>query len=168
VTRAAAEETDGRAELVLPTATTRAQVFAATAGLAGAGAALLMLAFGLSASVSFGLQEGGVADSLGRVLPAAAVQLPAIWLVLALALAVWAGRARLSYLAWVILVVALVLGQLGELLGLPAWMIDLSPYSHVPRLPVEEMSWPPVLALTGLAGLVGAAAWWRYRARDIG
>jgi ABC-2 type transport system permease protein len=168
VTRAAAEETDGRAELVLPTRTTRAQVFAATAGLAGAGATLLMLAFGLSASVSFGLQEGGVAESLGRVLPAAVVQLPAIWLVLALALAVWAGRARLSYLAWVILVVALVLGQLGELLGLPTWMVDLSPYSHVPRLPVEEMSWPPVLALTGLAGLVAAAAWWRYRARDIG
>lgn len=168
VTRAAAEENDGRAELVLPTSTTRAGVFAATWGLASGGAMVLMLVFGLSASVSFGLQEGGVGDSLGRVLPAALVQLPAIWLMTALALVAWSWRARLVHLAWVALVVGLVLGELGELLGLPRWMVDASPYSHTPRLPVEDLSWPPLVALLAAAVAVTGAAWWRYRGRDIG
>lgn len=168
VTRAAAEENEGRAELVLPTGTTRDAVFVATwvqAWLASAG---VMLVFGLSASVSFGIQEGDVGGSLRRVLPGALVQLPALWLMTALALGVWAWRARLVHLVWVLLVAGLVLGELGELLGLPRWMVDLAPYSHVPRLPLEAMSWPPVLALLAVAVVVAGLAWLRYRSRDIG
>lgn len=168
VTRAAAEETEGRAELVLPTLTTRTGVFVATWAHAWGGSLLVMLAFGLSASVAFGLQEGGVGAALGRVLPAALVQLPAAWVVAALALAAWSWRARLVHLAWVALVAFLILAELGELLGLPSWSIDLAPYSHVPRLPVEEMAWPPLVALLGVSAAVVAAAWWRYRGRDIG
>jgi len=60
------------------------------------------------------------------------------------------------------------LGQLGELLRLPQWAIDLSPYVHVPRMPAEPFAAGPSLALTGLAAALLVASWWRYRTRDIG
>jgi ABC-2 type transport system permease protein len=44
----------------------------------------------------------------------------------------------------------------------------LSPYSHVPKVPAEAMSWPPVLVLATIAIVLVGTAWWRYRERDIG
>ena len=46
---------------------------------------------------------------------------------------------RFAGLAWAALVVALLLGQLGELLQLPQWLMDVSPYTHVPQVPVADM-----------------------------
>ena len=37
------------------------------------------------------------------------------------------------------------LGQLGESLRLPAWVVGLSPYHHVPKYPAEAFLWRPEL-----------------------
>ena len=71
-------------------------------------------------------------------------------------------------LGWAVLGLFFVLGQLGELLGLPGWVIGLSPYTHAPAMPAEAFAPAPALVLTALAAALLAAAWWRYRARDIG
>ena len=71
-------------------------------------------------------------------------------------------------LGWAFLVFFLTVGQLGELLRLPQTVIDLSPYVHVPKMPVESFAVGPSLLLTGLAAALLAASWLRYRARDIG
>ncbi len=62
----------------------------------------------------------------------------------------------------------MVLGQLGDLLHLPGWVTGLSPYAHVPAMPVEAFAAAPALVLTALAALLLVTAWWRYGARDIG
>jgi ABC-2 type transport system permease protein len=59
-----------------------------------------------------------------------------------------------------------VLGQLGPVLHLAAWLTDLSPFSHVPRLPGGEWDWGPlwmaaVAAALACAGLAG------FRRRDL-
>ncbi len=67
-----------------------------------------------------------------------------------------------------LLVLFLSVGQLGELLGLPSWVIDLSPYAHVPRMPVESFDVVPLAVMTGLAAALLGVGWFGYRARDIG
>jgi ABC-2 type transport system permease protein len=54
------------------------------------------------------------------------------------------------------LVVALLLGQLGQLLQLPQWVMDLSPYTHIPTVPTADVRWTPLIVLCLLAaGLIG-------------
>ena len=62
----------------------------------------------------------------------------------------------------------MTLGQVGELLRFPTSALDLSPYTDVPRMPVEDFVWAPELALALVAVLLLLGAWIRYRARDIG
>ncbi len=67
----------------------------------------------------------------------------------------------------VALVVALPLGRLGELLQLPQRLMNLSPYTHVPQVPVSAMTWTPMVASTLAAGFmaVGVVG---FRRRDAG
>ena len=83
-------------------------------------------------------------------------------------MAAYALRGRWALGGWALLVAFLTLGQLGELLRLPQWLVDASPYVHVPKMPVEAFAPTPALVMTLLAAVVLLVAWWRYRARDIG
>jgi ABC-2 type transport system permease protein len=47
-------------------------------------------------------------------------------------------------------------------------VVGLSPYVHVPRMPVEPFALEPSLVLTGLAAVLLAGSWWRFQTRDIG
>jgi ABC-2 type transport system permease protein len=159
-----AEENDGRTEEVLATATTRSGTFAAIAVVALGGAAWLLLVTGVAMAIgSIGAEVSG-----GQVLAAALVQIPAVWVVAALALVAVAVRSRWAIAGWVLVVAFFLLGPLAELLRLPGWVAGLSPYSHVPKVPAEQLHVTPLLTLTLLATLLVVAAWWRYRERDIG
>jgi len=168
VTRMAAEESVGRAEVVLAAASPRGLVFVTAAVGVLVGSAILLLTFGLGAGISYGLQGGGVGHELGRLVPAALVQAPAVWVVAALAILAWSLGARWGFLGWVLLATFLLLGQIGELLELPQAVIDLSPYAHAPGAPAESVVWGVQAALVGIAAVVLGGAWARYRTRDIG
>jgi ABC-2 type transport system permease protein len=170
VLRLGSEEDDGRVEPVLAGAVSRARAFGAYLGTAVVGTLVLVLATGLTSGLARGYDAGDVAAQLGRELLAGLVQAPAAWLLAALAGALVGLRPAWVALTWVVLGAAVVLGQLGELLDLPGWVRDLSPYSHVPLLPaptVPVADLVPLLVLSALAAglaLVGVAA---YRRRDI-
>lgn len=159
-----AEERDGRTEEVLATATTRTTTFLAVALVAIGGAAWLLLVTG----AAMALGSIGAQVSAGAVLAAALVQIPAVWVVAALALLAVAVRSSWAVAGWVLVIAFFLVGPLAELLQLPGWVAGLSPYSHVPKVPAESVRAVPELALTLLATLLLAAAWWRYRERDIG
>jgi ABC-2 type transport system permease protein len=163
-----ADEHDGRTEQVLATATSRLRAFVATTLVALVGSAWLLLVTGIALSLGYGGVGGGLGTAFGDIVPAALVQVPAVWVVTALAAACFALRSSWTVLAWGLLVLFLTLGQLGELVKLPTWVIDLSPYTNVPTMPVEPFSAAPVLILTAIAAAVLATAGWRYRSRDIG
>ena len=74
---------------------------------------------------------------------------------------------RFAGLAWAVLVVALLLGQLGELLQLPSALMDLSPYTHVPQVPVAAMDWTPMIVLTLVAAALMAVGVAGFRRRDV-
>lgn len=168
VVRAAGEEMEGRTEQVLATGMSRDGLLGAVALVALAGPVVLMLAYGVGASVTFGLQQGGIVEALRTLVPAALAPLPAVWVVAALGLLLFGMRARWAALGWALLGVFLLLGQIGEALALPGWVVRLSPYGHVPRLPAEGFTPAPELVLAAVAGTLLAAAFRSYRARDVG
>jgi ABC-2 type transport system permease protein len=164
VSHGGVEEHDGRTEEVLATATGRHTTFLAVGLVALGGAAWLLLVTGLGMAIG----AVGTAVSFGGVLAASLVQIPAVWVVGALALLGLAQGSRWAVAGWVVLVAFFLVGPLAELLRLPGWVADLSPYSHVPKVPADPLAIGPELALTAVAAAVLATAWWRYRTRDIG
>ena len=160
----ASDENDGRTEQVLATATSRSVSFMATLTVALAGATWLLLVTGAAMGVGVGVAGG---DSVGGVIASALAQAPAVWLMTALAAVCFAIRSGWTVAAWGLLVAFVILGQVGELLKLPNRVLDLSPYTHVPNLPVDDFAWTPELLLATVAAvlLVGAGA--RYRSRDL-
>jgi len=164
VTHAAGDELAGRAELQLATAQSRRRWYAAVAGTAGLGSLWLLVVAGLGMWLGYGL-AGGADPS--RALAAAVVWLPAVWIVAALALLLFAIDATWAVAAWAWPFAFLVLALVPPLLKAPGWVADLSPYQHVPKVPLEAMSWTPELLLAAAAIALGAAAWWRLASRDV-
>lgn len=162
-----ADERDGRTEQVLATAVTRARTLLATLTVVLLGSAWLMLVSGVTMATGYAA-AGPLSGTFGRIVPGALVQVSAIWLVLALAVAVYAVRRGWTVVGWAFPIGFFTVGQLGELLDLPRWLVDLSPYVHVPKMPVEDFAAGPPVAMVALTGLLLLAAWGRYRARDIG
>lgn len=161
VGRGGADEHDGRTEQVLATATSRTQQLGASVVVATLGAAWLLAVTGLAISVGLGRDPALLTG-------AALGQVPAVWTVLGIAVLLFAIRSRWAALGWAVLGAVFVVGQLGELLGLPDWVTGLSPYAHSPAMPLERWSAGTALVLTTLAAALLASAWWRYRERDIG
>jgi ABC-2 type transport system permease protein len=160
------DEHDGRTEQVLATAVSRSRSFLATASVAVVGATWLLVVFGVAAALGFRSAAGG--DAFGRIVGAALAQVPAVWAVLALAMLAFAVRSTWAVLGWAFVTAFVVVGQLGELLRLPRWVIDLSPYVHVPRMPAEPYAAAPTLWLTAIALALMALAFVGYRSRDVG
>ena len=165
VGHSAGDEHDGRTEQVLATATSRARAFLATLTVGVLGATWLLLVSGVALAVGVG---GDTRHSFGRLVGSALAQAPAMWVVAALAVLCFAWRSRWGLLGWGVVVLFATLGQIGELLGLPGWVLDLSPYSHAPRMPLEDFRPAPALVLTVIALGLLAVSWARYRSRDIG
>ena len=162
------EETHQHAEQILATATTRGRFAASHLAVALLGTAALMLVLGLSLGLA-DASAGGVAGGVGRALPAAAVRIPAIWVCVGVATAAlgWVPRWTAA-VGWGSLVLFLVVGEFGGLLGLPGWVIDLAPFTHVPRMPVEPFAWAPTVWLLLVAGALLGAGVLGFRRRDVG
>lgn len=166
--RMRSEEVADRVGPVLATAVSRTRWMTGHLLVVVLGPGLLLLAAGVSAGVVNSLELGSVADGFGGALGAMLVQWPAALVMGALAVALFGLAPRLTGLAWAVLAVALLLGQLGELLQLPAWLMDLSPYTHVPTVPVAAMNWTPVVVLTLVAAGLMVAGVAGFRRRDVG
>ncbi|MBP7594764.1 MAG: hypothetical protein KA755_03860 [Candidatus Microthrix sp.] len=160
------EEDSRRAEEVLATGVTRVQWVGSFILVAAAGTVCLALAVGLSSGAARAVQTGQVSD-LFDLLAGALVQLPAVWLVIAVVAAAYGIGSRAALIGWGALVAFLLLGEIGPLLELPEWIIELSPFAHVPKLPGTTLTVAPLVVLLGLAAallLVGLAG---FRRRDL-
>lgn len=168
LSRMAAEESAGHAEVVLATTVPRGRWLAGHVTIAVLGSAALVLLLALSAGLSLGAQAHDVGGALGKVVPAALAQLPAAWVLAAVTAALYGVSRRLAVAGWGALVVCLLLGQLGEVIGLPGPAIGVSPFSHTPKAPAEAITAMPLLWLTVVTAALLGVAFWRFRHRDVG
>ncbi len=163
-----AEEAEDRAEPVLATAVTRTRWAGSHVAVALLGPALLLAIGGTAAGLAAGLVTGRGTSQVVRVGAAALVQLPAVWVVVGLAVLVIGAWPRWSAAAYGVLALFLLLGQVGEALQLPQALLDVSPFVHPPALPGAAMDWIPELWLTLVAAALLAAGLAALRRRDLG
>ncbi|MEV1115745.1 ABC transporter permease [Actinosynnema sp. NPDC049800] len=162
------EETEFRAEPVLATPVSR---FAWVGGhllFATVGTAVVLAAAGLGAGLVHGARVGDVGGQVVRLVGAALTHVPAVWVVAGLALALFALAPKLASASWAVIVVFLVLGQLGPLLQLDQWAMDLSPFTHIPKVPGADVTATPLLWLTLVAAALVAVGFVGFRRRDVG
>jgi ABC-2 type transport system permease protein len=161
--RLRSEEEEARAEPVLATSVSRLRWATGHLIFAALGPAIALVTAGLTA----GLAHGGRGD-VRRLIAAALVQLPAVWVLGGITLALFGLAPRFARASWGVLAAGVVLGQLGPLLRLPPWVMNLSPFTHVPRLPGGVFEAAPLLALQGVAALLTIAGLLGWQRRDVG
>lgn len=165
--RLRSEETGQRAEPVLASAVGRTRWAVSHLTFAVAGPVLLMALTGLGAGISYGIGTGDVGREVPRVLGSALAQLPAIWVLAGLAAALFGLAPRLTAVAWGAFGLFLFLGEIGSVIGLSHWAMDLSPFTHVPKLPAAAFTITPLAWLTALALALGVAGLAGLRRRDL-
>ncbi|MEV4008477.1 hypothetical protein AB0K37_40390, partial [Actinomadura sp. NPDC049753] len=102
-----------------------------------------------------------------RVLGAALAQLPAVWLVGAIALALFGLAPRFTGGAWAAVGVFAVVTLFGAGLDLDQWALDVSPFTHVPKLPGHDVTAAPLLWLLAVAAALSALGLIGFRRRDL-
>jgi ABC-2 type transport system permease protein len=168
VLRLRGEETGLRAEPVLATRVGRVPFAAGHLLVAFAGAAVLLAAAGAVAGFAYGLAVGDVGGQLPGVLGGALVQLPAAWVLAGVAMALFGLVPTATAAGWGAVVVCFLIGELGPTLNLPQWLMDVSPFTHVPRLPGGALSGAPIGWLVLVSVVLAAAGLTGFRRRDIG
>lgn len=165
--RLRSEERDRRAEPVLATGVGRTAWTLGHFVFAVVGSAVPLWAAGLAVGLVHGLRTGDIAEQVPRLLAGALVQLPAAWVLAGIALALFGLLPRWTNVSWAVLAAFLVLAQLGQVLGLDERVLDLSPFTHVPKLPGGELRAAPLAAL-GVAAALASAGLVGFRRRDVG
>jgi ABC-2 type transport system permease protein len=168
-----AAETAGLAELLLATAAGRLRWGLSQLAVAVAGAAVLLAVAGLAAGLGYGqwtsTGTGAPGPQAARLLGAALAQLPAVLVIAAVAMALvglWPGGAVAG--AWTVLGAVVVLDLFGQGFRLSHWLLDVSPFTHTPRLPGGPVSAAPLLWLSLAAVALGAVGLAALRRRDLG
>ncbi|MFI0352610.1 hypothetical protein [Actinomadura sp. 9N407] len=167
VLRLRSEETALRAEPLLATGVSRARWAAGHLLPAVAGTAVVLAVAGLTVGVVHGLRVGDLAGEVPRQLGAALVQLPAALVLAGVAVAVYGAVPRLTGTAWALGAAALGVNQLGGLLDLDQWLLNLSPFTHTPKLPGGDFSVLPLLGLALPAVAFAAVGLSALRRRDL-
>lgn len=165
--RMSTEETADRVGPVLATAVGRPAWMRGHLAFAVIGPVILLAAAGLVAGVLNGIHNSDFANGMTSAVAAMIVQTPAALVLAGLAVALFGWFPRLTSVAWAALVLALLLGQLGPLLQLPQWVMNISPFTHIPTVPTQDVRWTPLVVLTGLAVALIAAGVAGFRRRDV-
>jgi ABC-2 type transport system permease protein len=132
-----------------------------------AGPVLLLLLVGLTTGLVYGAHTGDMGKALGQLLGSALVQLPAVWVLAGIAVALFGLVPRWSAAAWGALVAFLVLTELGSALNLSTWVTGISPFSHVPKLPGGTFTATPLFWLALVAVVLTAVGLAGLRRRDL-
>ncbi|MCX2971747.1 MULTISPECIES: ABC transporter permease [Streptomyces] len=164
--RPRAEESGRRAEPLLSTALSRSRWVGGHLTVALAGGTLVLLAAGLGFGLT-GASATGDGALVGELVGAALAYAPALWVTAGVAVLLYGWLPQAVTLAWTVPLLAFVVGYLGQLLQFPDWLTRLSPFSHVPRLPAESLTWTPLLVLTLLAAVLVALGLAGFRRRDL-
>ncbi|GIH04870.1 exporter of polyketide antibiotics [Rhizocola hellebori] len=162
------EEASLRSEPLLAASVSRMRWAASHLVFAFLGPTVVMAVTGLFAGLVYGASVDNIGREVPRVVGGALVQLPAIWVLGALAVAMFGLRPRLApAIGWGALSLCIVLGQIGAALQLSQSLLDVSPFTHIPRVPGGSVAFTPLLILTALAVALAAVGLATFRRRDI-
>ncbi len=125
---------------------------------------LILAILGLWAAAS-AVMENAISFSI--MFKAAIAYLPAIWLMIGVAVFLIGYFPQMTNLVWLYLGYSFIVVYLGGLLQFPEWLEKLSPFGHIPQLPVEEMNFVKVFIVTNIALVLMLIGFKGYTKRDI-
>ncbi|TNC28480.1 ABC transporter permease [Amycolatopsis alkalitolerans] len=166
--RMRSEETAVRLEPLLATHVRRLQWAGSHLAFSLLGSALLLAVGGTAAGLLHGLRISDVRGEVPAMLGASMAQLPAIWLIAGLSMLLFGLLPKYMSASWSIASLALAIALYGPVLRLPQAVLDISPFTHIPKLPSATLTAAPVLWLTGIALVTLVAGLAGFRRRDIG
>ncbi|KAA0022578.1 ABC transporter permease [Antrihabitans cavernicola] len=131
------------------------------------GPAVALVVAGLAAGLAYGVATDDINGKLPAVLGAALVQLPAIWLLTGVTVALFGLAPRFTPVAWGVLVAFLLLFVAGSAANLPHAILDLEPFSQLPKLPGGDFVAAPILWLLLIDIALIAVGLLAFKRRDL-
>jgi ABC-2 type transport system permease protein len=160
------EEAEQRLETTFAGCVARQRWLAGRLALAAGGAAALALVAAAAAWVGAASQHAAV--SLPQLLEAGANCLPTTLLFLGLGAAAFAAVPRATgAVAYGLVVVAFLWDLFGALLGLPHWLLDVSPFRHVGLVPAQPFDAVAAAVMLATAAVAALASLVLFRRRDL-
>ncbi len=164
--RPASEERSGRAELPLASAPSRIGWAAAHAAIAVFGALLVMTSTGALSGVGYGLAGGGW-DRVGELAWAGPTFVPAMLVLGGLAVLSFGISARAGFIAWAYFALCALILTLESLTVVLGRLADLSPFTHLPLVPAEQVEALPLIVLSAIGFGLAAVGLSLWRRRDL-
>lgn len=166
VLRMRAEEIAGRADSILAARISRTRWATGHLLVAAAGTLVVVGVSGAAMGAGFAAMSGDL-DHIATLFAAAVAQVPALWVMGGVSMLLYSISPNWSIAAWLTLVGVLVVGILGNVLDLPTWTMNVSPFQHVPAMPAESFTFWPILFLLGVAATATAGGIVALRRRDM-
>ncbi|MFF2082774.1 ABC transporter permease [Nocardia sp. NPDC058176] len=167
VLRARGEESSGRAELILAGPVGRVWWLSGYLAVAMAGSAAVLIAGGLGTGLAYGVTVHELSQA-PRLALAAAVYVPAVWVIVAVATAAvgWCPRVSAT-LTWVYFGYVAVATIFADAFGLPGWFAAASPLRHTAPVPMDDIDPSALVALLVVAAVIAGAGLLGFRRRDL-
>ena len=160
------EETGGRAEPVLATATSRWAWSGGYIAVMSLGVIALLVVAGAMTGAGAAVAVGD-ASYVWDVAVAHLAYAPGVLVVLGLAALLYGVLPRAIGVTWVVIGLSLFVGVFGTSMDLPGWLHALSPFEPIGRPPLESISWPASMTLVVIAAGLMVAGMAGFRHRDL-
>jgi ABC-2 type transport system permease protein len=166
ILRARAEEMAGRTEPIIATPISRTAWWTGQVAITAAGTVVVTLSGALGVGVAYGIVVRD-AVQVPRMAAASLATLPAVFVLIGVALALYGFFPRWVLLAWGVFAAVAVIEIFAETLRLPRWIRSLSPFEHLPDVPARGLTVAPLLALGAVAAGLAIAGWRGFCRRDL-
>ncbi|TIC87799.1 ABC transporter permease [Nocardioides sp. GY 10113] len=167
VQRPRSEEGDGHMEALLATGLSRSAWLVGHVAVTVGGTLVVLAGGGLGLGLGYAATTGDWGAVVRYGVPAL-MYVPAVLVLSGLARLLYGAAPRRLLIGWLALAFCVVVLMFGDFLKFPGWLVDLSPFHHLPLVPAEDFDAVPVLAVALVATLLSFAGQMAFRRRDIG
>lgn len=156
----------GRTELVLSHALSRTRYFMSFIwiGLLNSVVMVSLAALGMYVGEAASMKHPITFD---KIMNAGLVYIPAILVFLGIAVCILGWFEKLSILVYLYLGYSFLVIYLGQLLNVKKWMKEITPFGHVPRLPIADMNWTNLFVMLCIAFVLLGIGLYGFRRRNI-
>lgn len=166
--RMRSEEAGGQLESVLAGSISRWRWLLSHIGYIFSRVVILLLIMAMSMGLSYIISVNAPLKEIWQIAGAALVQGAAILTFSGFVVAVFGWLPKLAVaVSWGGLAAALMIVQLGGLLKLSQFIMNISPFIHLPAMPASQFKALPVVWLTIIGAVLLLAGLFRFRRRDI-
>jgi ABC-2 type transport system permease protein len=104
---------------------------------------------------------------LGLVMQSGLVHIPAIWVMIGIAVLLIGIFPKAISFVWGYLTLSFILNYFDGILQIPEALKKLTPFAHIPQIPVDEMTLAPLIVLTFISAMLIFFGYKTYSKRDI-